>query len=122
LLLRASEGNADFVAFLVTPSGKWMLWRFHDVGDETRNWSEIASGRSDAIHPGAGEQNRLLVIISGARYLCYVNDQFVGVFQDDGPALPQGRMGVFVNESTTEGVFSTFAVYPAPVTDPLPFT
>jgi hypothetical protein len=122
LLLRASERNTDFVAFLVTPSGEWGLWRFHDVGDETRNWNEIAGGFSRAIHPGAGEQNRLLVIASGARYLCYVNDQFVGVFQDDSPALAQGRMGVFVNESTTEGVFTDFAAYPAPVTDPLPFT
>jgi hypothetical protein len=51
-----------------------------------------------------------------------VNDQFVGAFQDDGPALYQGRMGVFVNESVTEGVFSDFAVYPPPVLDPLPFT
>jgi len=122
LLLRASERNADFVTFLVTPVGEWSLWRFRDVGDETRNWNEIAGGSSDAIHLGAGEQNRLLVILHGARYLCYVNDQFVGVFQDDGPALYQGRMGVFVNESTTEGVFTDFVAYPAPVTDPLPFT
>jgi hypothetical protein len=122
LLLHASESNADFVAFLVTPRGEWALWRFHDVGDPERNWNEIAYGQSDAIHPGVGEQNRLLIIISGARYLCYVNGQFLGVVQDDGPAQPQGRMGVFVNESTTEGVFSDFAVYPPPALDPLLFT
>jgi hypothetical protein len=122
LLLRASESKTDFVAFLVTPAGEWSLWRFHDVGDETRNWNELSYGQSDAIHWGVGEQNRLIVMLHGARYLCYVNDQFVGVVQDDGPALPQGRMGVFVNESTTEGMFSDFTVYPTPALDSLPFT
>jgi hypothetical protein len=68
LLLRASEGNRDFVAFVVTPRGEGTLWRFHDVGDTARNWNKLAYGRSDATDPGVGKENRLLVIISGARY------------------------------------------------------
>jgi hypothetical protein len=117
LLLRSSEGNKDFVVFQVNPKGQWALLRYHDISDSERSWQPIWHGESEAIHQGIGVQNRLLVIINGARYLCYVNNQFLGVFQDDGPALYQGRMGVFVNESTTEGVFSDFTVYPALSTD-----
>jgi hypothetical protein len=46
-------------------------------------------------------------------FLCYINDQFIDAVYDQ-KASPRGHMGVLMNTSVTEGVFSDFAVYPAP--------
>ena len=53
----------------------------------------------------------------GASYFCFVNGHYLGPYRDTGPELRGGRMGLYMNVSSVEGVFTNFAVYPAPSTD-----
>lgn len=114
LVLRASDSGNDFVVYYIDSSGWWYLTRYHLAGSNPDdNWHDIDSAPSDAIHTGDGATNRLLVVLRGTSFLCYINGTFVGAVNDD--ASPRsGSMGVFVNDSSTEGIFSTFDVYTAP--------
>jgi hypothetical protein len=117
LLLRASENGDDYTVFYVSSDGFWWLWRHQFADDPTNEWSYIGGGRSDAIHLKDGVENRLLVIMRGSRYLCFANGQYLGDAIDDIQPLHGGHMGVYLNDSATEGMFSNYLVYPAPSTD-----
>jgi hypothetical protein len=113
LLLRRDLGDFNRVVFQVSPDGEWSLWRYHYETHTSRDWHIMDEGASPAIRTGAGVTNRLLVIMKGHLFLCLVNDQFVTSVYD-ASASTRGHMGVYMNTSDTEGIFSNFAVYPAP--------
>jgi hypothetical protein len=113
LLLRRDVGDFNRVVFQVSPDGEWSLWRYHYETRTSRDWHIMDEGTSSAIRLGTGVPNRLLVIMKGHLFLCFINDQFVASVYDEHASI-RGRMGVYMNTSDTEGVFSDFAVYPAP--------
>ncbi len=117
LALRANEDGSDMVTFFVDSAGSWWLWHYRALdGNPDHEWIYLDDGHSNAIHMGSGAVNRLLVVMRGGQYLCYVNGQFVDSYYDDKHETPQsGHMGVFLNDGTLEGVFSNFTVYPAPL-------
>ncbi len=84
----------------------------YDLSNPDDNWTYLASGTSDAIHIGVLQPNRLLAIMRGGQYLLYINNQFVGSYYDDAHETPRkGYAGVYVNDGTTEGIFTNFSVY-----------
>jgi hypothetical protein len=113
LLLRRDYSDSNRVVYQVSPSGFWSLWRYYSPDDSSNDWHIMDAGTSAAIHTGSGAKNHPLVIMKGSLYLCYINDQFVASVYDQ-KASPRGHMGVYMNTSVTEGVFTDFAVYPAP--------
>jgi len=118
LLLRLTDDGREFVIFDVRQNGEWCLSRYHYVNDENiSDWTTIADGQSSAIHQGDGAENRLLVTMRGASYFCFVNGHYLGPYRDTGPELRGGRMGLYMNVSSVEGVFTNYVVYPAPSTD-----
>ncbi len=121
LLLRADESGDKYVAFMVDKTDDWYLLDFtYKSGNSDDNWSTIAGSDDDrAVHSGEGATNRLLVIIRGNRFTCFVNDQLVGSFAVSSVPVV-GHMGVYSNASDVEGVYTNFVVYPAPPV-PIPF-
>ncbi len=125
LLLRGSDYPRDSeVVFYVSPTqGNWSLFQYTDTSDNPDdNWTFLAGDDSSAIHTGPEATNRLLVVIHGSKYLCYINGLLVGTEGDEG--LPQtGHMGVYLNDNSTEGIFNDFTIYavPEPPASPLPF-
>jgi hypothetical protein len=111
ILARVTESQDDRIAFVVMPSGDWWIARFHyTTGNPEDDWTFLYDGYSSAIHTGDGAQNQLLMILRGAVYYCFVNGRYLGSFHDYGPTLNAGHYGVFTD----------FAVYPAPSTDIFP--
>lgn len=116
LVLRTTENGSEMVTFYVTTTGQWWLYHYHFVDDNPdHEWTELDDGHSDAIRTGSGAENRLLVVMRGGRYECYVNGTFVEFYSDDDNVTPRsGHMGVFSNEGALEAVFKDFKVYPVP--------
>ncbi len=117
--LDSGMSQTDEIIFLVSPSGSgWSLYHYqpgHSNPDD--NWNYLDGGGSDAIHEGDNASNRLLLVLRGAEYLCYINGQFVARDVDSTvtPSSPKfGYPGLFVNDDTTTGVFNDFAVYDLP--------
>ena len=104
---------------MVDKTGDWYLLDFaYKSGNPDDNWSTIAGNEDDrAVHSGEGATNRLLVIIRGNRFTCFVNDHLVGSFDVSGVPVA-GHMGVYSNASDMEGVYTNYVVYPAPSTPP----
>jgi hypothetical protein len=118
LSLRLSDDGHDFVVFVVRQNGEWYLARFHYVNDDPDiDWTTIADGQSSAIRQGDSVENHLLIIMRGASYFCFVNGHYLGPYRDTGPELHGEREGFYMNISSVEGIFTNFAVYPAPSTD-----
>jgi hypothetical protein len=114
LEIHSRNDSADFEMFVIDTHGFWSLSRRHYVdGTSAHDWTQIAGDYTSAAHPGASARNRLLVMQQGSRFVLFVNDQFVGSYSDPA-ATTYGFMGVYVDMSTTEGIFSDFTVYPAP--------
>ncbi len=114
LILRSDILNTHMVVFFASPTdGSWTLDAYHyDLSNPDDNWTYLASGTSDAIHIGVLQPNRLLAIMRGGQYLLYINNQFVGSYYDDAHETPRrGYAGVYVNDGTTEGIFTNFSVY-----------
>lgn len=115
LLARAGDGQG--VAFVVNNEGDWGFYRY-EVDRPSPSWSSIKTGD---FFPAPSHDNtpiRLLLVMRGATYLFYVNDEYVGSFTDDEfRSTPRaGRVGVIVLGQPSAGVFTNFAVYP--VTSP----
>jgi hypothetical protein len=117
--LDTGMSQTDEIIFLVSPSGGgWSLYHFqpgHSNPDD--NWNYLDGGDSDAIHEGANASNRLLLVLRGREYLCYINGQFVARDVDSTvtPSSPMfGYPGLFINDDATTGVFNDFAVYDLP--------
>ncbi len=114
-----ATGGSDQIIFYVSPSGQgWSLFHYQPGhADDSDNWSYIDSGDSAAIHKGDNASNRLLLVLRGSEYLCYINGQFLAREVDSTvtPSSPKyGYPGLFVNDDTTTGVFNDFAVYDLP--------
>jgi hypothetical protein len=86
LTLRASADGANAVYFVVTPDGIARLWLYHAQGqdDSYKDWQYLAGQSDPAIHTGVGAWNRLLVVMRGGLYLCYVNDTLIITYYDQG--------------------------------------
>lgn len=111
--------DEDAIYFYVSPTdGSWTLYHYqpgHKNPDD--NWRYLDGGDSAAIHRGSNATNRLLLVLRGKEYLCYINGQFIARDADSTvtPSSPRvGYAGLFVNDDTTTGVFNDFAVYAAP--------
>jgi hypothetical protein len=89
-------------------------------GDADSDWTGLASGFSKSITEGDGVENRLLVMMRGATYYCWVNERYLGSYHDSGAALHGAREGFYMNFNSVEGIFTNYAVYPAPSTDVFP--
>ena len=86
-------------------------------GESDSDWTTLAGGYSKEIRQGDSVENRLLVIMRGVSYFCFINGHYLGPYRDTGPASHGEREGFYMNMSSVEGVFSDFTVYPAPSTD-----
>ncbi len=115
----AGTGDADKIIFDISPlGGSWELFHYQPgQGPPEDGWHYLGTGDSAAIHTGAGATNRLMLVIVGTTYLCYVNGQFVGGGVDSyaSASSPRtGYAGLFVRAPSTVAVFNDFAIYPAP--------
>ena len=115
----AGNGDADKIIFDISPSrGFWELFHYQPgQGPPDDGWHYLGIGDSAAIHTGAGATNRLMLVIVGTTYLCYVNGQFVGGGVDSYASASSphsGYAGLFVRAPSTVAVFNDFAIYPAP--------
>jgi hypothetical protein len=124
LVLRANENGSDMVVFYVDSTGYWWLWNYRFVdGNPDHTWRFLDEGHNNAIRTGSGAENRLLVLMHGGQYICYVNGQFIEVYSDDHNETPRyGHMGIFLYNGATEGVFTNFTVYPTPPPPPSIFS
>jgi hypothetical protein len=109
-LLLHSDDPYTGIEFKIDTAGQWS---FGPQGDEfVENGSDIQE--SGAIHKGFGVDNRLAVIIHSNEYICYINGQVVGIFQD--ARSPQGPVGLYAesNQRSPAPVmaFTDFAIYP----------
>lgn len=118
LVLRMNDNNTDFLAFYVDSSG-WFWLEHHTGSVSDGNWNWIGGDNSSAIHIGVGASNRLQIIVRSTQMICFINGRFVGTYSD-GDLWLNGHIGVYVNDSTTEGIFTNFAAYPVPP-PPFPF-
>ena len=83
----------------------------------------LAGGDVPGVHFTETTATRMLLVVMGNRYLCYINGVFVGATEDAyaPSSLPTGYAGLFVLDHTAAAVFNDFAVYPAPLPyQPLP--
>jgi hypothetical protein len=114
LILRSDIMNSNMVVFFASPTdGSWRLYAFHfGHANPDDNWTYLTGGTSAAIRIGVIQPNRLLAIMRGGQYLLYINNQFVGSYYDNYHDTPRrGYVGVYVNQVSTEGIFTNFSVY-----------
>ena len=111
LLLHANDSAKDFSEFVVSPPGTWFLFR-HGVPSATEQERAFGSSQGNQyVHGQYGAANKLTVIMHGAEYVCYINDQFVGIYHD--PAPHAGHVGVVLEDyGGITGAFTNFTVYP----------
>jgi hypothetical protein len=99
VIARSSANNNNFVMLQVNHASRWTLWHYRGAASEP--WTNLAGGASTAIHTGPGATNRLLLVVRGQTLLCYVNDQYVGSYDDRYyPLAGSGFVGVYLNESS----------------------
>jgi hypothetical protein len=119
LVVRSDTAHyPDDIEFSINPaSGGWELMHYQPEAtnsDDVYHFLEI--GHVSAIHAGLGATNRLMLVVVGRTYLCYINGQLVGGAVDSSPkASPPhpGYVGLYVLGDSV-AVFNDFAVYPAP--------
>lgn len=99
LLLHNDGFERNGVSFDISPDGMWSI-------DPVPN----VFAASSAIRTAPGAINRLAVILRGHQDLLYVNNQFVGIYQDSGPT--NGPLGFFAETDTASAAFTDFTVYP----------
>lgn len=89
-----AQGNG--LLFQVNPGGDWSIGTFDD---------------SEFHHSGAIQviKNRLTVIMRGDEYICYANDQFMGIYHST--QFPAGFAGVFLGSPLTTAAFTDFTIY-----------
>jgi hypothetical protein len=116
LVLHADASGNDEVVFQVswTPSAaEWAVLRL-GVGnllDPTNKWGYFSQQSSSAIHAAPGTANRLTVVLRGSQVICYINDEYVGTFNDPLPESGRIGFGVFATYDTV--AFNDFTIYPA---------
>ncbi len=121
LVARDSEFSAsddDMIIFYLSPrTGDWTLYHYRDGhSNSDDNWSFLDGGNDSAIHRGENAANRLMLVLRGTEYLCYINGRFVARVVDStltSSSPTFGDAGVYINDAVT-GVFNDFTVYPAP--------
>ncbi|HEU5440421.1 MAG TPA: hypothetical protein VFU88_14105 [Ktedonobacterales bacterium] len=117
--VRVNEDPYRMVVFEVTNDGWWQLTRLKRIeGDNDASWLSIDEGRSSAIHTGLNAANRLLVVMRGSHFLCFINDTFIGSYQIPSAELG-GQVGMYIDDSLEIGAFNDFRVYPLPKDFPL---
>jgi hypothetical protein len=99
------DDGSDSILFEVYTSGDWFIGHLYDY----------SSHSTGAFNKTPGAPNRLAVIMRGNQYICFVNDQLVGIAQNN-----QGRAGqvgvyhggTFYEADQSLAAFNDFAVYP----------
>ena len=102
------------VCFLVATifgiTGLWQAWA--DGRWDSSYWVE--SFLLLVVVPLVTAARAMLPLIAyfsrGQQYICYVNDQFIGIYQDSGPA--RGPVGLDVQTQTASVTFTDFTIYP----------
>lgn len=106
LLLRGYNTDTGII-FQLSPNGDWSIGRPSDEDkDETLSYLH----HTNAIHTAPGAPNRLAVIMRANQYICFVNNQFLGIYQDSGS--PRGPIGFNIETDTASTAFTDFTIYP----------
>lgn len=115
IIRQINDGRREIV-YSVTTAGTWSLSYYQATSQDNGSWTNLVDNESSsAIHTGSGATNRLLLLVRGSRYTCFVNNLFVGTYEDKQKDLPTvGHFGMYLGDSTTIGTFNDFTVYPAP--------
>ncbi len=104
LVLHANSLD-DLLTFQISSDGFWEIGPgYFPSLDQKVVW------QTDTINSAIGAANRLSVIMQGNRSICFVNDHFLGIYQDTSTRT--GRVGVYLSEATSTAAFSDFVVYP----------
>lgn len=99
LLLHNDGFEQNGVSFEIDPDGIWSIGPASNV-----------FATSSAIRTAPGAPNRLAVILRGHQDLLFVNNQFVGIYQESGPTT--GPLGFFAETDTASAAFTDFTIYP----------
>ncbi|HEY5731229.1 MAG TPA: hypothetical protein VIS72_14340 [Anaerolineales bacterium] len=81
------DDDSNFYYFGITNQGEYALYLFLEEWDTLISWT-----RSDLIKPG--ETNRITVIGDGARFIFFINDQYLTEITDD--SIPEGSSALAV--------------------------
>lgn len=116
----SGAGVADEVVFDIWPRDGGLRWDVLHLrpprtpADDGLHY--LAGGDVPGVHFMETTATRMLLVVMGNRYLCYINGVFVGAAEDAYAPLspPTGYAGLFVLDRTAAAVFNDFAVYPAP--------
>lgn len=106
-LLLHSDSTEAGIMFQISPNGDWSIGR---PDDEYKDKAQTYLHHTSAIHTAPGAYNRLTVIMRANQYICFVNNQFVGIYQDSGS--PVGPIGLDVETDTASVAFTDFTIYP----------
>lgn len=106
LMFGLQDNDNNFYSFRITPEGYFAfdLWQDSPDSSFTRL---LGPSTSNAINTGAGQTNRLQVIVSGSRFDLYINNQKVGALTDS--TYSNGKLG-FVS-CTCDGSTSASATF-----------
>lgn len=105
LTLSANRSDEDPILFTVAPSGEWQLHT------QAQTNSLSSSQGKQYVHGQAGAPNRLTLIVRKGEYICYINDQFVGISR--APIQYPLHVGVVIQGAPSmTGAFTDFTVYP----------
>jgi hypothetical protein len=106
LLLRGYDTESGII-FQISPNGDWSIGRHPD---QAKDNALTYLHHSNAIHTAPGASNRLAVIMHGDQYICFVNDQFIGIYQDSGS--PTGPIGFDTEIDDASAAFTDLTIYP----------
>lgn len=106
LLLRGSSTETGII-FQISPNGDWSIGR---PSEEEKDTAQTYRHHTSAIHTAPGASNRLAVIMHANQYICFVNDQLLGIYQDSGS--PRGPIGFHLDTDTASAAFTDFTIYP----------
>jgi hypothetical protein len=113
LLLRYTGTPERFTALVFAANGEWALRSYDSSGPSGHPGKVLLSGLlsgDGSVNKGVGKSNKLLVIMRGEEYACYINGRFVGKAFDS--LIESGSPGVVSYDNSTVAAFSDFAVYP----------
>jgi hypothetical protein len=115
LIVRAASGTGDALIFSISRFGDWSLVLAPTTQLRAGQGQLLARSDPYVLLSGA-EPHRLLVLMRGSEYTCFVNDQPVAIVDYSG--FSSRQVGLWLGKSSasgsvTEGYYSHFAVYPA---------
>jgi hypothetical protein len=96
---KKSSTNGNFYYLLIKGNGKFAMGKY----SESKGWEDkVGWQNSIAIKQGKNEWNQLRLVCNGGRVIGWVNEQRVGVFEDD--SYNSGRIGVISVRGDSDAV------------------